>query len=290
VVRTLLERGDRPVVLDDLSAPSPQTVPLRNEMETVVVDVRDRVALGAEMHRLQPRAVVHLAARHFLPSCLADARGTYDVNVGGLAAVLDACRATPPEVVVFASSAAVYRPSLTPHDERSPVGPIDVYGASKLVGERMLQRFAAEAPDTSVAIARLCNVYGPGDPHPHALASLMEQLRGSDALRVGNPDSRRDFVFVDDVAATVVALLAHQGAPLTVNVGTGRAVSVRELVQMLARTTERPLRMVVDPARCRRQDRPNLAVRATSAAITGVRLRRLETALDAWVRAGGAGG
>ncbi|CRK56906.1 UDP-glucose 4-epimerase [Alloactinosynnema sp. L-07] len=260
VLRCLRRNGFRVVAVDDGSA---GTLGRLGEFTGCldvairVVDIRHRDELARLVAATRPWAVIHLAARHFIPDCEREPGQTLAVNVIGTQNLLDACAAHPPARFVFASTADVYAADLRAHSEDDPIGPLGVYGCSKLLGERLLRDQAHRLPGCAVVIARLFNVYGPGDPNPHLLPEVIRQLQHAAVLRLGDLESARDFVYVDDVAEALVALLdtGHSGV---FNVGTGHAVSGRELVGLVADTIGQKISVELDPERLRRRVRPVL--------------------------------
>jgi UDP-glucose 4-epimerase len=259
LVRELLRRGEHVVALDNfgvgararLEAPPPS-----DGLTIVTGDVRDRQAVRSAVSEAAPRAVVHLAARHFIPWCEAHPDETVAVNVEGTRNVLEAAAGTGR--LVFASTGDVYAPANLPQRESGPSGPRGVYGQSKLEGERLV------AAHHSACSLRLFNVYGPGETNAHVLPTMFEQLRHGDTLRLGNLHTRRDYVFLDDVVTVIADLLDRPEAQDELNVGSGEAWSVGELVQRLRRITGRPLEVKVDPERVRASDRPVLVADVAS--------------------------
>lgn len=175
-----------------------------------VLDVRRRDEVMRLVATEQPWGLVHLAARQFIPDCERAPAETLEVNVLGTQHVLDACAHHPPRPLVFASTADVYEPSNHPHDETAQTGPQGVYGWSKLVGEGLLADQAHRLDGCQVVLARIFNVFGPGDPHPHLLPEVLRQARHHRQLRLGDLESARDFVYVDDVADALTVLLRTQ--------------------------------------------------------------------------------
>lgn len=258
VVRRLLDHRYRVVAVDDGSAGTLRRLNEFSRNADVVVrvlDIRRRTELRRLIAAEQPWAVVHLAARHFIPDCERSPDMTLDVNVLGTQHLLDACAVYPPQRLVFASSADVYATSATPHTEDDPVAPQGVYGCSKLLGEWLLHDQEPRLSGCAFVIARLFNVYGPGDPHAHLLPEVLRQAQRGAVLHLGDVGAARDFVYVDDVAEALVALLLT-ARPGVFNVGTGLPVLGRELVNLVAELTDRRLEIHLDPRRLRRQSRP----------------------------------
>lgn len=164
----------------------------------------------------EAETVVHLAeerdmARAAVDSAGADARLERLLTGGGR--------------IVYASSAAVYGDGAD-HPRRSdePVSPPNAYAAGKLAREGRV--LAAGG-----CVARLANLYGPGMAANSVLADILSQIPGRGALRVRDDRPVRDFVWVDDAAEAVVALVLRSGAGVF-NVGTGTGVSVGALARL----------------------------------------------------------
>lgn len=261
----LAAEGHRVSVLDDLSRGRRDWVPSGTPIYEV--DVRDREGVAAAFADAQPDWVAHLAALHFIPAvdeapALADA-----INVGGTRNVLDAARSHLPNRLVFASTAAVYPNVPEPLSEKHDPAPIDLYGRTKLAGERLVAEFAAETGVRCVS-ARLFNVMGPRETNPHVLPEIVSQVRsGAVELELGNLDPERDFVDARDVADAFTALLRDpEPGAATFNVGTGRSVSVGDIVRTCSEIVGRELVVRQVPERMRRVERAVLVADVTRVA------------------------
>ncbi len=221
----------------------------------IEADIRDGDALADAVARVQPDAVVHLAAMHFIPDCIARPAETIEINVDGTQRVLDACRRSSVTHVVFASSAAVY--ATVDHacvEGSTPVGPIEIYGESKVLGEELLQAFHAETGVSSTAL-RLFNAVGRRETNPHVIPHIFDSLTKSDVIPLGNTDARRDYVDSRDVATAVLSVLQGVRGHTVMNVGTGVAYSVNDLIEALRSILGRDIRVLQDPARMRPSER-----------------------------------
>jgi UDP-glucose 4-epimerase len=248
------------------------------------LDVRQGAQVRRAFAAFAPDAVVHLAARHFIPWCERHPAATLHTNVLGTQNVLAAARAAGAAKFVFASSAAVYAPSPLPLAESAALGPDDIYGTSKVMGEQLV-RLAAQGglgggvegrgggvegrggvqagngeAELDAVVLRLFNTIGPGDPNPHLVPRLLTELRaGGVRLRLGNLQSVRDYIHVDDVARAILAAIERELPGLnTVNVGSGRGHSVGDVVRVLGDLLGQELEVVSVPAQRRAVDRPLL--------------------------------
>jgi UDP-glucose 4-epimerase len=233
-------------------------------------DIRDFDQVKKLWSEFRPEAVVHLAAIHFIPECEKLPEEAISINTTGTANLLRVCEAGTK--FVLASTAAVYAAEDVPHRESSsPIGPMDVYGLTKLHAEQYVSYFAQQRSLDS-RVVRLFNVVGPGETNPHVLPAIFAQvLRGVRTLQLGNCHPKRDYIHVQDVAAgfAAVALSEARGTGTDiVNLGSGAAHSVYDIVDELGRVVGEPLKIEHDPARMRKSDRPFLA-----AAIDKIRTR-----------------
>ncbi len=160
-------------------------------------------------------------------------------NLSPLLATLEGMRrASVPAFTLMSSGGTVYGPDApTPTPETAPLWPISTYGVLKVAAERYVGLYARQHGLTA-DILRCANVYGPGEP-THGSQGLIGVTRA--ALRAHRPvvvygdgSARRDFVHVDDVAETVVALAARPDGVRVLNVGSGRSASVLEVIDAVA--------------------------------------------------------
>ncbi len=266
VVRQLGEAGHEVLVVDDLSTGHVQAV-LHGEL--VVADSGDEPRMRALLEGRGAEAVLHFAARTVVPDSVRDPLGYYLANTCKTRSLLAACAAVGVRVFLFSSTAAVYgHPPGGRASEDSPTEPINPYGASKLMSERMLQDLAA-AGGPRYGILRYFNVAGAdplgriGQATPratHLIKVACEAAVGKrEAVEIygtdyDTPDGTciRDYIHVEDLArAHVLALerLLEGGEPFVLNCGYGRGYSVREVLEAVQRVHGRPLRLREGPRR-----------------------------------------
>jgi UDP-glucose 4-epimerase len=262
LVRQLVAQRDCDVhVLDNLASGEHRLAHM--EQDKFVLhrhDIRDNDAVAELLGRLSPAIIYHLAAVHFIPSCEAAPGSSVAINVSGTVNLLNA--APTGAKFVFASSAAVYRPLPDAHLERNEeLGPVDIYGYTKLHGEHFVRHFHDQNKIRGV-IVRLFNVVGPGETNPHLVPAIIGQLAsGKTQLALGNLFPHRDYIDVSEVAIGFRALCkndAFEGGPLISNLGTGHTHSVGDVVTTIAAAAGVRLDIQQDPSRMRAVDRPML--------------------------------
>jgi UDP-glucose 4-epimerase len=260
LVARLLNIGIEVTVLDDFSTTSISRLAVFDghpRLHVSKTDLRDAEATRLAIASIAPDGIVHLAARHFIPACIANPADALAVNVIGTQNLLDACSLIEGVNFVFTSTADVYSPDNEPHAESGALGSNNVYGASKLLGEQLIEFFASRHK-VNVSIARLFNVYGPGETNPHLLPDILGCIERQTDISLGNTSTKRDYVYVGDVTAALDHLLHNPIGLTPVNVGTGQSWTALDLVQHLSIACNRTLNVTTDPAKVRPSDRPNL--------------------------------
>lgn len=282
VVLALRAAGWPVVVLDDLS--SGRLRPLHRDCALVIGDVGDPAVVSAALRRHDVTAVIHLAASIVAPASVRHPLPYYRNNLAASLALLEACVRHGVAAFVLSSTAAVYgAPTRSPVCEDAPTMPVNPYGWSKLMVERVLAD-AAAAHDLPFVVLRYFNVAG-ADPAGRAgpsEAGAAHLIRVAlDAALGRRPDVPiygtdyptadgtcvRDFVHVSDLAEAHRAALDYLlagGANVVLNCGYGRGFSVRQVIEAVARVSGRsiatrpaprrpgdPPEVVADPSRVR---------------------------------------
>lgn len=257
--RELSAQGNEVFVLDDLSFGRRALAPV-DDAHFHRVDIRDRNGVMDVFSTVRPEQVLHLAAIHFIPYCNQHPVEAADINITGTINVLDACDAAGTVTQVFvASTAAVYPIADGAIAEDHPLGPLDIYGITKLATEKLASEFHYRT-DVPVIIGRFFNAFGPNETNPHLIPEIQKQVReGARNLRLGNLDPKRDFIHTEDMSRAMSALLnaGLKGVEIF-NIGRGIEYSVREIVEAFARQLGEPLQIEVDEARVRKVERMHL--------------------------------
>jgi UDP-glucose 4-epimerase len=264
VVDQLVERGELVVALDNLAwgdlahlRPSLQSA----RCSLVLADIREPKPIADLVAKFRPAAVVHLAALHYIPAAVADPALAIGVNVLGTQVMLSAAAAGGVERFFFASTGDVYAPAETAHREDDLQTPFNVYGLSKHQGEQLIALMAKSHPEIHFVVGRLFNLYGSRETNPHILPEILQQIRRAptEPLRLGNLWPKRDLVPVTEAARAVIeAVQAAPAGVTTVNVATGSARSMEEVIALIGEIRGTPLPVATDPAKVRPVERGHL--------------------------------
>ena len=260
VCKLLVERGEDIVVIDTLRNGRRELIDdLGSNARLFEVDIRDKEALSKIIKDVRPTGLCHLAALHFIPYCNQHQIEAMDINVQGTLSVLEACRTVPPEMVVLASTAAVYGISDEPCREIELPRPLDIYGISKGTCEWLGQLYSAQTGASCIA-ARIFNAVGPNETNPHLVPELLNQLiRGETTVALGNLEPRRDYIDTRDLAAALICALDHEQNGFDVfNMGTEIEHSVMEIVAMCEDIIGRQINVRQSPHLVRKVERMHL--------------------------------
>lgn len=222
-------------------------------------DLRDTTLLREVLRWCKPDAVIHFAAFAYVGESVSRPEIYYDNNVNGTVSLLRAMTEARVSNLIVSSTCATYgQPDRMPITEESPQVPLNPYGHSKLMMEQICADFA-KAHDLRYIALRYFNACGcdpdgdtgeQHDPEPHLIPRALMAADGEiDRLDVfgddyPSPDGTciRDYIHVSDLATAHMAAALHLmdgGASNALNLGTGRGISVREIIDATERVTGR---------------------------------------------------
>ena len=278
--KMLARAGHTPIVFDNLSTGHADAVkwgPL------CVGDLLDAGALDAAFETHQPDIVIHFAALAYVGVSMQDPASYYRVNVGGTQSLLDAMRHHDVARIVLSSSCATYGiPAVLPITEDTPQHPVNPYGFTKLITERMAADYERAYGLRWIAL-RYFNAAGADpegelgerhDPETHAIPLAIGAALGTgSAFKVMGTDyptrdgsAVRDYVHVNDLADAHLRAMTHllQGGDSgAFNLATGRGTSVLELLDAVRAATGKPVNAMRAPRRA--GDPPALYAQADKA-------------------------
>lgn len=239
LVDALLREGHCVSVLDDFSTGKEENIEsaLRNGALLVRADVRQSGQVADAVGSVGPEVIFHLAAQMNVRKSVADPSFDARTNIEGTINVLEAARGIGARVINVSTGGAMYGDTdIVPTPESVEPMPEAPYGESKYCAERYVGLYA-RLFDLRGATLRLGNVYGPRqDPLGEAgvIAIFCGHLKERSRPTVyGTGRQTRDYVYVSDVIAGLLAALAHPEASGEYNIGTGRASSVRDVIDAL---------------------------------------------------------
>jgi UDP-glucose 4-epimerase len=266
LVDALLDEGHDVAILDDFSSGKEVNIAGATERGAVVhrADIREAEQVAKVVAEVAPEAIFHLAAQIDVRKSVADPAWDARTNVEGTINVLNAAREAKARVINVSTGGAIYGDAeVIPTPETIEPLPEAPYGQSKFCAERYIGLYG-RLFDLKGATVRLGNVYGPRqDPLGEAgvIAIFCGKLQAGEQPTVyGTGEQTRDYVFVGDVVAALLAVLAHPDAHGEYNVGTGRESSVLDIIAGLASYADGPFEAQFAPARTGEMDRSCLDV------------------------------
>ncbi|MBN2399729.1 MAG: SDR family NAD(P)-dependent oxidoreductase [Candidatus Aminicenantes bacterium] len=233
IVKCLLEQGDQPVVLDDLSSGYKEN--LLQEVMFIQGDVRDRETVEKAIDGCG--VVFHLAASVGNKRSIDDPLTDAGINVLGTLNILESARKHGINRIVFSSSAGIFGELKTlPIAEDHPQDPDSPYGTSKLAAEKMCLVYNKLYGMHNVCL-RYFNVYGLNqryDAYGNVIPIFANRILKGEPLTIyGDGGQTRDFVNVADVAAANIAAAFSPNACGVFNIGSGTRVTINELARLI---------------------------------------------------------
>ncbi len=203
---------------------------MRNSFEPVFGDIRNPEILKIAMKGCD--TVFNLAALIGIPYSYVCPSDVISVNIGGTLNVLNTARETGAKVIITSTSEVYGSAKEVPITESHPLNAQSPYAASKTGADQLALSYHSTF-GLPVTICRPFNTYGPGQSQRAIIPTILAQAIFSDKVEFGSPEPTRDFTFVDDTAAGFVALAkCPEAIGRTVQLGTGREISIGELVKM----------------------------------------------------------
>lgn len=217
------------IVVDNLSSGKIEFLSdVKNNFTFYNIDIINKGKLDKCFKKERPDIIIHLAAIHFIPECNRDPVKTISVNVVGTHNIVTLANQHEVKQLIFASSASVYGATHKRSNESDIPDPLDVYGYSKLYGEQIIKNLG----QINWSILRFSNIIGTNETHQHLLPAIIKQLKNNTKLTLGNLESKRDYLFVEDLINGINRVINNKKAYSQVlNFGTGKGLSVRDVVR-----------------------------------------------------------
>ena len=263
---SLYEAGHHVVVLDNLSKGYRESV-LHGTL--IEADMQDRAALDKVFTDYNIDAVMHFASFIEVGESVQKPAKYYQNNLAASLTLLEAMLAHNVKQFIFSSTAAVYgEPQYTPIDEKHPKAPINPYGRSKHMLEQILEDFA-KSDGLQYTVLRYFNAAGADplgrlgewhEPETHLIPLILQVANGQrEHIKVfgrdyATPDGSclRDYIHVTDLCAAHLLALQHMQTTnenMSLNLGTGEAYSVLEVIKTVEQVTNRSIKVESSPRR-----------------------------------------
>lgn len=241
VVDMLIEKGHEVVVVDMLVTSTTQNI--NSKATFYELDIRSKDMENVfDKHR--PEIVYHLAAQSVVPPSIKDPLYDESVNVGGTLNILELMQKYKARKIIYSSSAAIYgNPKQLPIPEEHQIQPVSPYGLSKWIAEQYLMLYE-RMYGIDYTVLRYANVYGPrqtAEGEGGVISIFVDKLKKQEVPTIfGDGQQTRDYVFVKDVAQANLQALEY-GSSCIVNISTGQAVSLLELLSYLEKASNRTI-------------------------------------------------
>lgn len=174
--------------------------------------------------------VIHLAGRSYVPDSWKVPADFYAANVVGTARATEYCRRARAHLM-FVSSYVYGAPQHLPIGEDHPLAPGSPYALSKVLAEQVCA-FHAESERLPVTVVRPFNIFGPGQRTDFLIAAIVDQIRQGGVIRVKDLAPRRDYLFIDDLAAGLEQMMQRPAGLRTYNLGSGTSHSVQDVIDL----------------------------------------------------------
>ena len=217
-------------------------------VDVVAGDFEDPHAIARATEGVE--TVYHLGALISIPYSYLHPGDVVMANVLGTLNVLEACRRYRVDRLVQLSSSEVYGSAqYVPIDESHPLNAQSPYAATKIASDQLALSYyrSFELP---VAVARPFNTYGPRQSARAVIPTIISQALSEGEIKLGNSAPTRDFCYVADTVAGLMAI-ANSAASLgeVVNLGTGKEISISDLADLIVELVDRPAAITRDPLR-----------------------------------------
>lgn len=224
--------------------------PVREDIEVMAGDIRDRDLILEAMREIQ--VVFHLAALIGIPYSYHAPASYLETNVLGTSSILQAARACGVERLVHTSTSEVYGSAqYVPINEQHPLQAQSPYAASKIGADKLAESFHRSF-GLPLVIVRPFNTFGPRQSTRAVVPTIITQCLTQGRLQLGNLHPTRDLNYVSNIVdGFLLAAERPEAIGHTINLGSGREISIQSLAQLIGTLTDTPLIVEQDAQRVR---------------------------------------
>jgi len=235
IVNAICESSQRKVYVYDVNGKNDvNTHGSKRNVVAVEGDIFDSDRLLKAMQEGEISDVIHMVGLASIPNCAQNPDLSYKLNVASVQTVLEAMRSCRAERIIFPSTAAIYGMTNGPKvKEEAEPKPSTIYGSHKLAAEELITKYS-KTYGFKPTILRLFNVYGDMDKEQGVISILLRKALAGEALLIKGGDQLRDFVFLDNVVEAFTKSLDQAASSgVTLNVGSGVGLSIKEIASMI---------------------------------------------------------
>lgn len=201
--------------------------------------------------------IVHLAALSDISYCHDNPSECFDVNVRGTQNLLEISRKIGSKFLFISTSHVYGIPIKIPMAENHPRNPTSIYASSKFAGEIISESYARNY-GMDVSILRLFSVYGHNSPQHSVISRIINQLKSTEIIKLGNLYPKRDFVYVNDVVNAIELVIKKSSGFRIFNVGNGKSFSISEICKIIQQISDMKITIKSVPELKRKQEVKNV--------------------------------
>jgi len=204
------------------------------------------------------QTIIHLGAISDVTYCNKHPENCYETNVIGTNRLLEIARKDDANFI-FASTSHVYgNPKKLPIKENDKTDPLSIYSSSKILAERMCETYS-KLYGLNITVLRLFSVYGPNSPKHNIIRNIINQIRTKPQVTLGNVNSKRDFIHIDDVTNAFFKVSKSQKKGFnTYNICTNKSTSIKEICEKLIKQNKIGIPIISDKKKLRENDAPEI--------------------------------
>jgi len=252
VTKQLSNLDSKVTIIDNMSSGKEEYIKNISGVELIKSDLSEISSLKSILE--DKDYVINLASMPFIPDSYHMPMKFFESNVNStISLALEVIKHKNIKKFVHISSSEIYGSArYVPMDENHPTLPQSTYAVSKLAAERVVFTMYKEHGLPAVII-RPFNSFGPNITQPYIIPEIISQmLNNNKKISLGNINSKRDLTFVSDTASAIISTLTAEGVTgETINVGSQRAVSIKELVSMISEIFKKEVEIEIDVSRMR---------------------------------------
>ena len=197
--------------------------------------------------------IIHLAAITDIIECQKNPSKCFDINVDGTKNMLEICNKSKSKFIFLSTSHVYGNPIKLPISEDHPQNPNSIYSESKLKAENLCKTYS-ESGDLDLSILRVFSVYGPKSPDHLVISRIISQILKKDLIKLGNLQSKRDFIFVSDVVNAIETCIKNINGFNVFNVGSEKSQSIAEICNFLKKISNKDFIMQSEKSKIREND------------------------------------